>query len=71
MNTGNPVQPGLYACEVFYGWKLLHWDGAVWWFELKVGKWGGNTPAQWVGPLPDRVLGLSRIDNKPVMEFDL
>jgi len=68
VNTGNPVHSGLYACEVFYGWKLLYWDEGSWWFELKVGKWGADTPAQWVGPLPDKI-NMCRSD--PPLEFDL
>lgn len=59
-----PETPGLYAAEIYFGWKLLEWHDGAWWHEAKVGRWMAGDPVQWVGPLPDR---LPKIET----EFDL
>ena len=49
----DPTEPGIYACEVYYGWKLLEWGSCGMW--LHVGLQAGKYPleiVQWVGPLP-------------------
>lgn len=50
-----PLDEGLYAAEVYFGWKLLEWHDGAWWHEAKVGRWMACDPVQWVGPLPDRL----------------
>lgn len=51
---GKPEDPGLYACEIHFGWKLLEWDGECWHFPERTARWEAGDPVQWVGPLPDR-----------------
>lgn len=49
-----PTVPGLYAVEVFCGWKLLDWNAARGWHMAGVCKWNADVPTQWIGPLPAR-----------------
>ena len=60
-----PKFPGIYAAEVFYGWKLLEWKDGSWWHMGTVGRWTASIPVQWVGPLPVQRKQPSK------MEFDL
>ncbi len=46
----NPTQDGIYAAEVYFGWKLLEWKDARW-NHVDSGRWPLEV-AQWVGPLP-------------------
>lgn len=50
-----PEWPGLYAAEIYFGWKLLEWHDGAWWHPAKVGRWMAGDPVQWVGPLPERI----------------
>lgn len=50
-----PIADGLYAAEVYFGWKLLEFAFGEWWHPSKVGKWTAGAPVQWVGPLPDKI----------------
>lgn len=61
-----PKYSGLYAVEVFCGWKLLNWSEAQGWHMPGICKWSADIPLQWVGPLP----ALKRGQN-PKVEFDL
>jgi hypothetical protein len=63
--AGRPDRPGLYAAEIYFGWKLLEWHDGAWWHEAKVGRWMADDPVQWVGPLP------ARMKNRTLVEFDL
>lgn len=45
---------GLYAAEVYFGWKLLEFHDGEWWHQSAVGRWTACEPVQWVGPLPER-----------------
>lgn len=64
--TGNtPTVNGLYAAEIYFGWKLLEWKDGSWWHTELAGCWSAGDPVQWVGPLPERIGG------KPKQEFDL
>lgn len=72
MKIGNetPTEPGTYAAQVYYGWKLLEWKHDCWMLEGGTATWAAGDPIQWVGPLPV----LIRKDTKPAapsMEFDL
>lgn len=54
--NGDPLEPGIYACEVYHGWKLLEWGPCDMWFH--VGLQAGKYPlevVQWVGPLPAEI----------------
>lgn len=62
---GTPLLDGLYAVEVYHGWKLLEWFEGEWWHTDLIGRWTACEPVQWVGPLP------GRIGQKPKPEFDL
>jgi hypothetical protein len=63
--AGRPTEEGLYAVEIYFGWKLLEWYAGDWWHEAKVGRWMAGNPAQWVGPLPPRM------KDRELVEFDL
>ncbi len=65
IGIGSPKHDGLYAVEIFCGWKLLEWFSGEWWHAERVGRWSADIPAQWVGPLPAK-----RAANKP-QAFDL
>lgn len=65
IGVGFPTYDGLYAAEIYYGWKLLEWRKGVWWHPECVGPWKADVPARWVGPLP------ARRNKKPALEFDL
>lgn len=67
-NAGFPTSEGLYAAEVYFGWKLLHWRDGQWWHPEHTGRWTAGEPHQWVGPLPDRI---GAKPAKPAQEFDL
>jgi hypothetical protein len=73
-NTGidKPAHNGVYAAEVYFGWKLLQFKDGEWWHMDCVGRWTASLPLQWVGPLPAR-RGEERPQTKPTpkMEFDL
>lgn len=62
---GTPVDDGLYAAEIYFGWKLLEWKDGEWWHTATVSRWMAGDVVQWVGPLPERK-GM-----KPKPEFDL
>lgn len=55
VGTGRPTAPGLYAAEVFCGWKLLDWSADRGWHLAGVCGWNAGDPVQWVGPLPPRM----------------
>lgn len=63
--TGRPTVEGIYAAEVYFGWKLLEWKDGAWWHLALVGRWTATKPVQWVGPLPQ----LTRQESK--QEYDL
>lgn len=65
IGIGSPTHEGLYAVEIYHGWKLLEWHKGEWWHMERVGRWTAGIPAQWVGPLPAK-----RPPNKPAA-FDL
>lgn len=67
--VGKPAFEGLYACEVYFGWKLLEWYNGEWWHGERVGRWTASTPVQWVGPFPERI-GIKPAP-KPQAEYDL
>lgn len=67
---GFPVTEGLYAVEVYFGWKLLHWRDGQWWHPEHTGRWTAGEPHQWVGPLPERI-GAKRVNNPTEQVFDL
>jgi hypothetical protein len=50
-----PTMEGIYAAEVYFGWKLLEWKDGAWWHLALVGRWMAKDPVQWVGPLPERI----------------
>lgn len=50
--TGKPVANGLYAVEVYFGWKLLEWRDGNWWHQSMSSRWTASEPKQWVGSLP-------------------
>lgn len=56
---------GLYAAEIYWGWKLLEWKDGAWWHPDCGAHWTAGEPLQWVGPLPERKGG------KPKVEYDL
>lgn len=60
----NPTLPGIYAAEVYHGWKLLEWKEGAWFHPDLVARWTLEV-VQWVGPLPERQ-GV-----KPKVEYDL
>lgn len=64
--TETPTANGLYCAEIYFGWKLLEWRDGEWWFENGFAQWGGGTPLQWIGPMPERVGG-----KKQQLEYDL
>lgn len=68
--TGEPLTNGVYAAEVYFGWKLLEWKDGEWWHVGCPGRWTATAPVQFVGPLPARVC-----PEKPkapaAQEFDL
>lgn len=67
ISVGAPTHEGIYAAEVYYGWKILEWYRGEWWFTDRGSKWGAGIPSKWVGPLP-----AARPANKPApQEFDL
>lgn len=66
IGVGSPPHEGVYAVEIYFGWKLLEWHAGQWWFPDRTARWGADVPAQWVGPLPARKYG-----SKPKLEFDL
>lgn len=51
---GEPTANGLYAVEIYYGWKLLEFKDGEWWHMDFIGRWSADEPLQWVGPLPVR-----------------
>lgn len=63
---GDPTKDGLYAVEVYHGWKLLEWYKGEWWHMDRVGRWEACVPHQWVGPLPTR-----KFQTAPKKVFDL
>lgn len=66
IGVGSPTHEGLYAAEIYFGWKLLEWKKGEWWHPDAVARWSADVPAQWVGPLPAR-----KYDKKASLEFDL
>lgn len=64
-----PAVNGLYAVEVYFGWKLLEWKDGEWWHTGGVGRWTASEEHQWVGPLPDRIGAKPAIPAK--VEYDL
>jgi hypothetical protein len=56
-SAGRPEKPGLYAAEIYFGWKLLEWHDGAWWHEEK---WYYPKSSNefhsgifgWCGPLP-------------------
>lgn len=50
--TGNPSEPGLYACKTIVDWKFLRWDGKVWWFDILSAHWVPGA-LYWFGPLQE------------------
>lgn len=66
---GQPSYDGLYAVEVYHGWKLLEWYKGAWWHMDRVGRWEACIPYQWVGPLP--VGRFKTVLKAPPQEFDL
>jgi hypothetical protein len=66
---GTPLLDGVYAAEVYFGWKLLEWKDGAWWHLALVGRWMASDPVQWVGPLPG-LMGQKGAET-PKMEFDL
>lgn len=54
LETGQPIEDGVYVAEVYFGWKILSWRAGEWWHEDFVGRWASDVPLQWVGPLPPR-----------------
>lgn len=72
IGTDTPTDEGLYAVEIYYGWKLLQWSVGEWWFEQKTAKWMAGAPVQWVGPLPGRVKrNFQPLPKEIPQEFDL
>jgi hypothetical protein len=63
------VKNGLYAVEVYHGWKLLEWKDGAWWHMDCVGRWTACDPLQWVGPLPG-LMGQKGAET-PAKVFDL
>lgn len=63
-----PQHEGVYAVEVYFGWKLMEWHAGDWWHTGRSGRWTACQPVQWVGPLPDRIGGEGA---PPKREFDL
>lgn len=51
--TGAPTENGVYAAEVYFGWKILAWRDGEWWHESFVGRWTASEPVQWIGPFPE------------------
>lgn len=66
IGVGSPIHEGLYAVEVYHGWKLLEWYKGEWWHMDRVGRWTACIPHQWAGPLPTR-----KYQTAPKPEFDL
>ena len=64
--TGAPPTNGIYSAEIYFGWKLLEWRDGEWWFDNGFAQWGGSTPLQWIGPMPERIGG-----KKQQLEYDL
>jgi hypothetical protein len=63
------MKPGLYAVEVYFGWKILQRHEGGWWHVELTGRWTASEPVQWVGPLPERIAQNSK--PKAKLEFDL
>lgn len=63
--SGPPTTDGVYAVEVYFGWKLLEFKEGEWWHLSCIGRWTACAPLQWVGPLPPLK------GQKPALEFDL
>jgi hypothetical protein len=61
-----PALEGVYAAEVYFGWKLLEFRDGSWWHMGKVGRWTASDPVQWVGPLPELMRA-----TKSETEYDL
>lgn len=51
--TGEPDFDGLYACDIYHGWKLLEWKKGKWRIEGGVATWAAGAPKSWFGPLPE------------------
>jgi len=70
--TGEPVEDGLYVCNIYYGWKILEWRDGRWRFEVH-GLWAGGEPYSWIGPLPEAEKPGSPkpVENSEGMEWDL
>lgn len=66
---GGPPENGIYAAEVYWGWKLLEFHNGDWWHLDRVARWMGGPIEQWVGPLPARIGNTPK--RKPKPEFDL
>lgn len=49
-----PDADGLYAVEIYFGWKLLEWKDGSWWHTNTNARWMAGDVVQWVGPLPGR-----------------
>jgi hypothetical protein len=49
----SPTIDGLYAAEIYAGWKLLTWERGRW--QDEHGHFWPDDVPQWVGPLPERV----------------
>jgi hypothetical protein len=64
----SPTQDGIYAAEIYSGWKLLEWKAGAWWHLGCVGRWTATQPVQWVGPMPACIGGTGAPAKR---EFDL
>lgn len=54
IGTAMPSRNGLYAVEIYHGWKLLEFKDGEWWHMDFIGRWSAGEPLQWLGPLPAR-----------------
>lgn len=71
LGEGTPAAPGLYACKIYFGWKLLEWTGKYWSIGEGIAPWAMDIYG-WAGPLPDwQGVLAEREKAKPVIEYDL
>jgi hypothetical protein len=52
VSPNEPLANGIYAAEVYFGWKLLQWKDGEWWHTELVSRWTASKPVQWIGPFP-------------------
>jgi len=71
IGVGTPTHEGIYAVEVFCGWKLLDWSVKQGWHIRGTCKWNADVPTQWVGPLPPRKYEGRKGAETPPEVFDL